>query len=313
MEEIITLGNNNPRISPELEIWGWPIALDLFLGGLAGGALFLAALYCILHSEKNNPTIKKWSGIIAFPSIIIALIALFADLHNKIAVWRLYTTVNLESPMSWGSWTLLFITPLALVWGLSQAGRIDLRWNFLNQNIQRIQTWSNGHRLWLAWPLLFLSLMLAIYTGVLLSAFNARPLWNTSVLAILFPVSGLTMAVAAFLWLSKDKKEKKRLRRLLLVFIGIKLFLLVHMFMAMLAGPEVQVEAAKLFIGGPFTLSFWGIVLGAGLIIPMILEVQELRGRKVPAYVVPLLVLIGGFIFRIIIVHAGQISSYTMG
>ena len=47
-EELIISGRMNPNIDPILHIWHWQIPLYLFLGGLAAGVLFFAALYTIL-------------------------------------------------------------------------------------------------------------------------------------------------------------------------------------------------------------------------------------------------------------------------
>ena len=112
------------------------------------------------------------------------------------------------------------------------------------------------------------------------------------------------------MWLSKDKIEITTFRKIDIGLIAIELVLIVHLFMGLLAGPEVQVAAADLFLGGNFTWSFWLLVVGMGLVIPLILELFEVNGAKIPHYIVPVLVLVGGLIFRIIIVQAGQISSY---
>ena len=52
---------------------------------------------------------------------------------------------------------------------------------------------------------------------ILLSAFNARPLWNTSILGPLFLSSGLSAGAAATLIISKDKAERKQFARIDLV------------------------------------------------------------------------------------------------
>ena len=80
--------------------------------------------------------------------------------------------------------------------------------------------------------------------------------------------------------------------------------------MGFLAGPEVQVEAAKLFISGEFAFPFWGIVVFIGLVVPVILEIMELRGAKIPAAIPAILILIGGLMLRIIMVEAGEITRY---
>ena len=80
--------------------------------------------------------------------------------------------------------------------------------------------------------------------------------------------------------------------------------------MGMYAGSQVQIEASHLLMGGEFTVSFWVFVIIFGLAFPAILEIFELIGFKVPAFAPALLVLIGGLIFRFIMVDAGQITRY---
>ena len=95
-----------------------------------------------------------------------------------------------------------------------------------------------------------------------------------------------------------------------LVLIAIELFLITHMIMGMKAGSQVQIEAAQLILGGEFTLIFWIGVVVLGLTFPALLEVFELAGMKIPAAVPAVLVLIGGVIFRFVMVDAGQLTRY---
>jgi len=154
------------------------------------------------------------------------------------------------------------------------------------------------------------AVILGIYTGILLSAFNARPLWNTSILGPLFLVSGMSTGAALIIMLSKNHKERKIMGRLDILLIVIELFFIIHLFMGFLAGPEVQVNAANLFLGGKFTAPFFTFVVILGLIFPAVLEILELKGYKVPIILPAILVLVGGLIFRFLIVEAGQITRY---
>ena len=52
-EELFISGRNIPNIDPSLEVWHWPISLYLFLGGLAAGLLFFAAVFTLLNKEKE--------------------------------------------------------------------------------------------------------------------------------------------------------------------------------------------------------------------------------------------------------------------
>jgi formate-dependent nitrite reductase membrane component NrfD len=162
----------------------------------------------------------------------------------------------------------------------------------------------------MAWPLAALSVILGIYTGILLSAFNARPLWNTSILGPLFLVSGMSTGAAVIMLMSKDHKERKIIGRIDILLIIVELFFIIHLFMGFLAGSEVQINAANLFLGGKFTAPFFAFVVILGLVLPAVLEMMELKGFKVPIVIPAILILLGGLIFRFLMVEAGQITRY---
>ncbi len=309
-EEIFISGRDIPNIDPYLNVWHWPIPVYLFLGGLAAGILFFAGLYTIAGKEKELPTAVKWSTFVVPVALVLGLAALFIDLKHQAYFWRLYTTIRLESPMSWGAWVLLFITPLSFLWAASYVKELKPGWDWKLKWLNSLDSWVSGHRRLLAWIMIVLAVILGIYTGILLSAFNARPLWNTSLLGPLFLVSGLSTGAATIMWMSKDHYERRLFTKIDILLIGIELFFIIHLFMGFLAGPEVQVEAAQVFLTGQFALPFWGLVVGMGLLLPAVLEMLELRGLRIPAALPAVLILAGGLIFRIIMVEAGEMIRY---
>ncbi len=309
-EELFVSGRNIPNIDPFLNIWHWQIPLYLFLGGLAAGILFFAGYFVVRGKEQKMQATVKWAPILAPVVLILGLAALFWDLKHKLYFWQLYTTIRLESPMDWGAWTLLAITPISLIWVGSYMKEIFPSWDWKFKFIDRFEAWVIKNRISLAWIMMIYAIILGIYTGILLSAFNARPLWNTSILGPLFLVSGFSTGLATTIWISKDAEERKVLSRIDLAFIVIELFLIVHLFMGFLAGSETAIEAAKLFLGGSFTVSFWVFVVLLGLIFPAILETLELWGFHVPKWMPSVLILFGGLMFRFVIVEAGQITRY---
>lgn len=309
-EELIISGRMNPGIDPFLHVWHWHIPVYLFLGGLAAGILFFAALYTILGKEKEMPTAVKWATFVVPVALVLGLMALFFDLKHQMYFWRLYTTVRIESPMSWGAWVLMFITPLSMLWAASYIKEAIPTWNWKFKILDQIMDLVEQYRKALAWIMLALAIILGIYTGILLSAFNARPLWNTSLLGPLFLVSGMSTGAAVIMWMSKDHLERRVMSMIDLVLIIVELFFIIHLFMGFLASTAVQIEAAELFLGGQFTVSFWVFVVILGLIVPAILEALELMGKKIPVAIPALLILFGGLMFRIIMVEAGQITRY---
>jgi protein NrfD len=309
-EELFASGRNIPNIDPYLNIWHWQIPLYLFLGGLAAGIIFFAGYFVVRGKEKEMPATVKWATIIAPIVLVIGLGALFWDLKHKLYFWQLYTTIRFTSPMSWGAWTLMLITPLSIVWVASYMNEMFPDWNWKFDVLKKLETWVIKNRLPFAWIMMILAIILGVYTGILLSAFNARPLWNTSILGPLFLVSGFSTGLAAIIWISKSEHERKVLSQIDLIFIGVELFLIVHLFMGFMAGTSVAIEASQLFLGGPFTVSFWVFVVLLGLIFPATLETLELWGYHVPKWVPPFLILFGGLMFRFVMVEAGQITRF---
>ncbi len=309
-EELFVSGRNLPLIDPHLAAWHWPIPLYLYLGGLAAGIIFFASYFTITGKDKEMPATVKYAMAIVPFALSIGLIALMYDLTNKLYFWRLYTAFRITSPMSWGAWVLLVITPLTFLWFFSYLEEIYPKWNWKFDIIKKAIEFIKEQRKIIAYILLPLSLVLGIYTGILLSAFNARPLWNNAILGPLFLTSGLSTGAAVIILLAKDKAERHLFSKIDMTLIIIELFLIVHMIMGFYAGPQVQLESIHLLVGGEFTVMFFVFVIILGLIVPGMMEALELFGFKVPVAVPAVLILIGGLVFRFVMVEAGQITRY---
>ncbi|MEN8228737.1 MAG: NrfD/PsrC family molybdoenzyme membrane anchor subunit [Bacteroidota bacterium] len=309
-EELIVSGRANPLIDPHLHIWHWQIPLYLFLGGLAAGILFFAGLYTIMGKEKKYPAAVRKAPLIVPFVLIIGLLALLLDLKHKLYFWRLYTTIRLESPMSWGAWVLMLVTPLSFIWAAIHIREIFPKWNWKFRILIVLDEFFTDQKRTIAWVMTISSVILGVYTGILFSAFNARPLWNTSILGPLFLASGLSAGAAVIMLFSKDHHERTIFSKIDIVIIVVELFLIVHMFMGFLASTQVQINAAELFLGGPYTASFWIFVVVLGMIIPIILELLELNKFKIPIVIPATLVLFGSLMLRFLIAFAGQESRW---
>jgi protein NrfD len=309
-EELFVSGRNIPNIDPYLNIWHWQIPSYLFLGGLAAGILFFAGIFTIMGKENKMATTVKIAPMFTPFALMLGLFLLFLDLKHKMWFWQLYTTIRLESPMGWGAWVLMIMTPISIIWSASYLTEIFPNWDWKFKFLKTFEAWVIKNRILIAWPMTIYAVILGIYTGILLSAFNARPLWNTSILGPLFLVSGMSTGAAVILLLSKDHKERKIMSRIDILLIIIELFFITHLFMGFKAGSEAQINAVNLFLGGSFTAPFFTFVVILGLLLPALLEVLELRGFKVPVVIPAILILAGGLIFRFLIVEAGQITRY---
>jgi len=309
-EEVIVSGRMNPLVDPHLNIWHWPIPLYLFLGGMAAGILFFAALYYLRGKEDEYRVTVRIAPLLTPLLLVIGLIALFIDLRHKLYFWQLYTNIKLQSPMSWGAWTLMVITPASFIWSALHIRDVIPSWNWKYKWLIWLEGFFNRYKKILAWVILLYALILGVYTGILLSAFNARPLWNTSILGPLFLASGLSAGAATIILMSNNSEEREYFLKIDLVIIAVELFLIVHMFMGFLASTQVQIEAARMFLGGEYTAQFWIFAVILGMIIPALLEIMELRRFHIPSVIPSLLVLFGSLMLRFIIVYAGQMSRW---
>lgn len=309
-EELIVSGRMNPYIDPHLNIWHWHIPLYLFIGGLAAGILFFAALFSLQGKDEKYKTATRYATFIVPFLLILGLTALFFDLKHKAYFWRLYTTIRIQSPMSWGAWVLMLVTPLSIIWSAIHIKDIFPNWDWKFSWLEDLSAFFYKNKPVIAWTMLISSVILGIYTGILFSAFNARPLWNTSILGPLFLVSGLSTGAATILIMSKSHEERILFSRIDLILIGIELFLIIHMFMGFFASTQVQIDAAKMFIGGEFTAVFWIFVVSLGMVVPAVLEILELKKFKIPIIIPAILVLFGGLMLRFVLAHAGQLSRW---
>ena len=315
LEEVLVTARYNAKIDPVLGIWSWEIPTYLFLGGLTAGIMFFAAALVLLGKEKEHPFAANQLALWAPIVLSVGMGALFLDLEHKLYVWRFYTTFQPTSPMSWGSWVLLLIYPVSILQigaglraGYPRLAALveDVRWGGL------VLDWCERYRRPVATWAVVLAVALGIYTGILLSAFSARPFWNTGYLGPLFLVSGLSSAAALVILATKAGEERHLFTRIDLILVIIELAIIALLLVNLSTGSRQHLEGAQLVLGGPFTNAFWLWFIVPGLLVPLVVEFWELRAKRQAWMVIaPLLVLYGGFMLRLVTVQVGQWSSWT--
>lgn len=158
---------------------------------------------------------------IPFTSVVLlsaGMFALFLDLSHKLYVWRLYTTFELKSPMSWGAWILILVYPALIANILIRPSQWMIK---LIPKLSDISQKISEHHILIRnigiLNMLF-GMMLGAYTGVLLSTMVSRPLWNSALLWVLFLVSGLSAAAAYVHLVAKIKLNQSCLQKLIMDF-----------------------------------------------------------------------------------------------
>ena len=314
-EELLVTARANDLIDPSLHIWTWEVAMYLFLGGLTAGIMVFAAVMALRNKDDETPFASTQLALLAPIVLSAGMTTLFLDLEHKLYVFRFYTAFQVTSPMSWGAWILLLIYPVSILQILSTVRRgFPIATPYVDYlSITRtIVDWCEQHRRQIALVAVPSGIALGIYTGILLSAFSARPFWNSGVLGPLFLVSGLSTAAALIALISRHKHEKELFTRIDLVIILAEIALVGLFLINLASGSAQQIEALDSIMGGPYTMVFWVLFVGIGLIIPLLLEMLEMRGLlKSVAMIAPVLVLLGGYALRQVLLDVGQESTWT--
>ena len=314
IEEILVTARNNAKIDPTLAIWSWEIPVYLFLGGITAGIMFFSALVILRKQEDHAPfaayKLALWGPI----ALTIGMVALFLDLEHKLFVYRFYTAFRPTSPMSWGGWILALVYPLniLLILATLRVGYPSLAGYAERSGIARwaLDT-AERYRHAIAVATIPTAVGLGIYTGVLLSAFMARPFWNTGLLGPLFLISGLSTAAALVVLVARKEAERHMFTQIDVGLILIELVIIVLLVINLATGPRQQLEAFRQIFGGDYTAVFWVWFVTLGLLIPLVLEYRELKGKVAWVALAPVLVLVGGFVLRQAAVDLGQVGNWT--
>jgi protein NrfD len=330
MQEITTT-RSNPLVDPALHIWHGEVAGYLFLGGVVAGVMVLLGLFVLGRARDARAPTPRSTHLALLPWSVpillsVGMLFLWLDLENPWNAFRFYFVFRPTSPMSWGAWILLAIYPasLALAWRttpetvrasagawLEQRWRVPSRWPRAARALRALGTWVDGHERAVAWVNVVAGAGLGIYTGMLLGTMAARPLWNSAILGPLFLISGLSTGAAYMLLYRLEDGERVLLARVDMGLILVELALISVWLIGLTAGGGAHRQAAHAVLGGPYTTAFWTLVVGFGLLAPLLGEWMERRGGHVPGRLAAVMVLLGGLALRWIVVYAGQHVGWT--
>ena len=314
-EELLVTARDNALIDPSLHIWTWEVAMYLFMGGLTAGIMFFAALMTVRDKEHVAPFAATRLALLAPIALSLGMTTLFLDLEHKLFVYRFYTSFQISSPMSWGAWILIVVYPISVLQILSSFRTgYSLPASFLDKlaPARLLMDWCERNRITIAYAVIPFAVALGIYTGILLSAFGARPFWNSGVLGVLFLVSGLSTAAALVVLIARQKSEKELFTGLDFALILAEIALIALLLISLASGSGQHIDALKIIMGGPYTFEFWVLFFSIGLVLPLLLEILEMAGiSKSLAMLAPVLVLVGGYALRQVVMDAGQESTWT--
>ena len=268
--------------------WTWYIIPYFFVGGIAGGAYFLAAVLEWFGRPEDRPVIRTGYSL-AFWGAVLSGLLLTLDLGRSLRFWHMifqsehFPSLMFKSwsPISFGAWAILLFGACAFVSWYRDTG---------STVFARLVAAVGG----------LLGFFVAGYTGVLLSVTN-RPIWADSPwLGALFLASGASTGAAALALFAPARGAAQSSLRWLSSFdtqaLVVELLLLIVFFVSL-------GSVARAW------LSIWGFLLvvgvvGAGILWPLRLHFKPAGAGALrnPA----VMVLVGGFLLRVVVLLASN-------
>lgn len=267
--------------------WEMMIVWYFFLGGIAGGAYFTAAIADNFGSSRDG-TVSRIGYLLSLPLVGLCGLLLIADLGVPSRFLNMMRTLKFWDPMSLGAWAVgifglfTFVSSLLSLTSSESAAALRRKLGLIG---------------------MLFGFFLASYTGVLLSN-SAMPFWGDArLMGALFLASGASTGIAAITLIlfvighaggegwGKLKHADRYSMLMELVLLGALLALLG--------------AAARPLTGGHFAPLFWGGLVGLGLLLPLALDFAGTRVRAIGALAAAL-VLAGGFVLRYVVVMSIQ-------
>lgn len=282
--------------------FGLLIVLYLFLAGLSAGCFLLSSLGTVFGWDKMRP-LARLAAVLAFVTFIPAPLVLIADLASPERFFMLLFRFNPTSVMAWGTWIITAYGLVSLIYA----------WKFWkNEEANRgLAILGTG-----------LAAGLGLYTGMLLGVVQARPLWNSAVIPVLFLVSGLVCAGALVTLLvsvlpvgryhhinfalSAIKAMKPVLAVAELLIIGF------HLVVLALATVGARETVLNLLVGPRSVLFIW-VQIVIGLVLPGLLIAFSSKEKVFNVALAGLLSVVGVWTLRLNFVFGGQEVPMLVG
>jgi len=280
----------------------WPFLIDVyfFLGGLAGGAFVIATVALLVDAVRYRD-VARIGYYLAFVALLPCPIILIVDLGVPARFLNMMMRFNVLSPMSMGAWALA---------GFGLCAFLAALFTFLEDTRRR--EYTGGKKL-VGVVGAFFGFFLAAYPGVLLGA-TAQPFWtNAHALGALFLAVGASSGAAAIALLlgltgNRSPHSMAALRLITVLALLVQLLSVVVFVVSVQASGSMKATAAlAMLTSGPLSVLFWSAIV-VGSLVPLLMGFMGMKRSSLGlTAVASILVLVGGFLVKYVIMAAGQV------
>ncbi len=267
--------------------WGWKVAAYLWTKSLAAGALLVGALGVVSGGEPTGFLLGLAAPTLALLFLAATTALLVTDLKRPERFLYILFKPNVRSWLVWGTWILLAYGAVAGLWLLAALAG--------NAALVRL----------LALPAFVLAAATAGYSAFLFGQAEGRDFWQSPLLLPQLLVGAAAAGAAelllvAFVW-RVDLTSLWALSVIMVCALGLQAVILFAELLVAHASVDAA-RAARLITRGPWRTPFWGGVVAAGTLLPIILVWPNPYSAALGA----LLVLVGLWIYEDVWVKAGQ-------
>ena len=276
------------------ERWGWKIAAYLWTKAISAGALLVAAMLLSFTAQTAPAIFNIVCPIVALAALAATSALLIFDLKRPDRFFYLITKPNFRSWLVIGSYFLIGYGAFATAWLLCGI--------FFGSVPMVVQ--------WLAAAFAIAS---ACYSAFLFAQAKGRDFWQSPLFLWHLLVQALVAGSATILIAGILMDTASEILRSAALTLVLSLIVSLAMNMGEIALPHVSEDvriATRTLISGRLSMRFWGLVVGTGLLAPIILVSLVLEsvlpGGSAFAIVAAILALAGLWWFEDLWIKAGQ-------
>jgi formate-dependent nitrite reductase membrane component NrfD len=236
--------------------WGWKVATYLWTKSIGAGAVLLAAVLLLFGWAADRNTFDYAAPVIGMVFVAITAFLLVIDLKRPERFWFLLAKPNPRSWLVWGGWILTAFGAVAFAWLIAAIADADSAQDVLMA---------------LGIPL---GIAAAGYTAFLFGQAEGRDYWQSPLLLPHLIAQSVVAGSAALLIGGAFLNAGTDDLRLLAGTLAGGLVLSTLLLASELTMPHVNRHVRKtvsLLTDGPYSAVLFGIVLLAGVVVPLLL------------------------------------------
>ncbi len=165
---------------PKPRPWGWKVSAYIWTKSLAAGAALVPALMHIMGLETSGRLFGRVAPALALLFLALTGVLLVADLRRPERFWTILVRPQWRSWLARGAFVITAYGALLVPWAWA--------------------SWTGREALLhaLAWPVLVLALLTALYTAALFGQCEGRDLWQSRWLVLHLALHAPVAGMAAF-------------------------------------------------------------------------------------------------------------------